>query len=285
MPKIFEVYNFALKEGREFNILSSDLRVLISFDMGFASPIDTLLYKDKEMNEPQIKVFKSQFERLKKGEPVEYIINEATFLDLKLYVDKNVLIPRMETSELIANISERIYDYFDPRNYLVVADVGTGSGAIAISLKHIYKNWLVSASDISSNAIEIARKNAARYDLPISFYKGDSLQPFIDRNMNLDIIVSNPPYIVNRKEVQPSVSSYEPASALYLDFSSSVYEKILSNVSKVKKGSLLIIFEIGYDLKDYIQDLSNKYLNRYEYKIEFLKDLNGLDRFAFIFLE
>ncbi|HAS55921.1 MAG TPA: hypothetical protein DCR94_01415, partial [Firmicutes bacterium] len=59
----------------------------------------------------------------------------------------------------------------------------------------------------------------------------------------------------------------------------------LSNVSKVKKGSLLIVFEIGYDLKEYIQDLSNKYLNKYEYKIEFIKDLNGLDRFAFIFLE
>lgn len=285
MKKIYEVYLEALKLCEPYHILSSDLRVLLAFDMGFASPIDTLYYKDKEMNEEQIALFNSQVERLKNNEPVEYIINEANFLDLKLYVDRNVLIPRMETTELIANLSEKIYDYFDPRNYLVVADIGTGSGAIACSIKNMYKNWLVSASDISSPALEVAKKNAEKYSLPISFYKGDSLKPYIERNMNLDIIISNPPYIVNKKDVQPSVSFFEPASALYLDFSSSVYEKILADVNKVKKGSLLIVFEIGYDLKEYIEDLCKKYLGNYSYKLEFIKDLNDLDRFAFIFLE
>lgn len=285
MKKIYEVYLEALKLCEPYNILSSDLRVLLAFDMGFATPIDTLYYKDKEMSDSQIALFNSQVERLKNNEPVEYIINEATFLDLKLYVDRNVLIPRMETTELIANLSEKIYDYFDPRNYLVVADIGTGSGAIACSLKSMFKNWLVSASDISLPALEVAKKNAEKYSLPISFYQGDSLEPYIERNMNLDIIVSNPPYIVNKKDVQPSVSFFEPHLALYLDFASSVYEKILSNVGKVKKGSLLIVFEIGYDLKDYIDELCKKYLTSYAYKLEFIKDLNELDRFAFIFLE
>ena len=81
MKKVYEVYLEALKLCEPYHILSSDLRVLLAFDMGFASPIDTLYYKDKEMSEEQIALFNSQVERLKNNEPVEYIINEANFLE------------------------------------------------------------------------------------------------------------------------------------------------------------------------------------------------------------
>ena len=99
--------------------------------------------------------------------------------------------------------------------------------------------------------------------------------------MNLDIIVSNPPYILNKDEVQDSVKNYEPSSALYLDKAHSVYEDIFSKYKKVKKGSLLMCFEIGYDLKDYLIDLMQRYLEDYEY--EFIEDLNGLTRFLFVY--
>lgn len=279
MATVFEVYTKALNEGKPFGVLSSDLRILIAKDMGWSEPIDTLFHKDDEM--PAETLFLEQFERLKKGEPVEYIINEARFLQHRIYVDHRVLIPRMETQELISQISERITNYFDPRNWLVCADIGTGSGAIAIALKSMFSNWLLSASDVSESVLAVARQNVEQSGLRVQLLQGDALEPYIKENMNLDIIVSNPPYILNRDEVQDSVKNYEPALALYLDKENSVYEKIFRDLHKVKKGSILLCFEIGYDLKDYLEGLMKQYLKDYEY--EFVEDLNGLTRFLFVY--
>ena len=280
MPKIFEVYNKALQEGKDADVLSNDVRILIAQDNGFKEPIDTLFYRDSEMK--NLDLFEKQFKRLLQGEPVEYIAETASFLQFKLHVDRRVLIPRMETQELVAKISENISNWFDPRNFLVCADIGTGSGAIAIALKSLFPNWIVSASDTSKDALDVARGNAEKYNLPIHFYEGDSLEPYIKENMNLDIIVSNPPYILNAEEVQDSVKDFEPGSALWLDKENSVYEKIFRDVYKVKKGEMMLFFEIGYDLEDYLLSLMNKYLKDYDYSFE--KDLNGLTRFLFVHL-
>lgn len=279
MPKIYDVYLDAMNKGKEKGVLSGDIRMLIAYDMGFSAPIDTLLHKDEEMRE--IEKFNAQFARLLNNEPVEYIINEATFLQHKLYVDPRVLIPRMETQELVANLSEKILDYYDPRNYLVVADIGTGSGAIALALKAMFPNWIILASDLSPDALEVAKKNFDTYGERVTVLEGRSLEPFIEAKTNLDIIVSNPPYILNKEEVQESVKAFEPESALYLDTNASVYEDIFRDYQKVKKGSLLMAFEIGYDLKDYLTQLMAKYLRDYEF--EFVDDLNGLPRFLFVF--
>ena len=280
MPKIFEVYNKALQEGKDAGVLSNDVRILIAQDNGFKEPIDTLFYRDSEMK--NLDLFEKQFKRLLQGEPVEYIAETSSFLQFKLHVDRRVLIPRMETQELVAKISENISNWFDPRNFLVCADIGTGSGAIAIALKSLFPNWIVSASDTSKDALDVARGNAEKYNLPIHFYEGDSLEPYIKENMNLDIIVSNPPYILNAEEVQDSVKDFEPGSALWLDKENSVYEKIFRDVYKVKKGEMMLFFEIGYDLEDYLLSLMNKYLKDYDYSFE--KDLNGLTRFLFVHL-
>ncbi len=276
---VFEAYNQALAKGKDHGVLSADVRLLIAHEMGYPEPIDTLFHRDDEFT--AISQFESDFPRLLKGEPVEYIIQECKFLDHKLYVDERVLIPRMETQELVATITEEIDDYYDPRNFLVVADIGTGSGCIAVALKSIFKNWLVSASDASAKALEVAKKNFASYAPSIHAYLGKGLEPYIEANMALDIIVSNPPYILNKEEVQDSVKDYEPASALYLDKEDSIYEAIFRDYKKVKKGSLLMCFEIGYDLKDYLVGLMERYLTDYEY--EFKEDLNGLTRFLFVF--
>lgn len=276
---VFEAYNQALAKGKDHGVLSADVRLLIAHEMGYPEPIDTLFHRDDEFT--AISQFELDFPRLLKGEPVEYIIQECKFLDHKLYVDERVLIPRMETQELVATITEEIDDYYDPRNFLVVADIGTGSGCIAVALKSIFKNWLVSASDASAKALEVAKKNFASYAPSIHAYLGKGLEPYIEANMALDIIVSNPPYILNKEEVQDSVKDYEPASALYLNKEDSVYEAIFRDYKKVKKGSLLMCFEIGYDLKDYLVGLMEKYLTDYEY--EFKEDLSGLTRFLFVF--
>ena len=281
MPKVEEVYRLALEKGKPLGVMSNDIRLLLAYELNLPSPADVYLHFNDEI--PANSRFDERFARILQGEPLEYVINEAKFLKHRLYVDRRVLIPRGETEELIALISERIYDYYDPRNYLVVADIGTGSGCIAIALKNLAKNWLITASDISEDALEVARKNIADSGMNISTLQGRSLEPFIKANMNLDIIVSNPPYIKNKEEAQESVRLYEPASALWLEEGASVYEDIFRDYKKVKKGSLLMCFEIGYDLKDYLTSLMEKYLEKYEY--EFIEDLNGLTRFLFVFCE
>ena len=279
MPKIYEVYLNAMNQGKEHGVSSQDIRVLIAHEMGYAEPIDTLFHKDDEFT--KIQEFERDFAKLIQGMPVEYVINEATFLHTKLYVDQRVLIPRMETQELIANLSEKIMDYYDPRNYLVVADIGTGSGAILCALRSLFPNWLLVGSDVSKDALEVARKNIKDYNVNATLLEGKSLQPYIDAKMNLDIIISNPPYILNKEEVQDSVKDYEPEGALYLTPENNVYEDIFKNYKKVKKGSLLMAFEIGYDLEDMLTKMMKEYLEDYEY--EFIKDLNGLTRFLFVF--
>ena len=281
MPKVEEIYRLALEKGKPLGVMSNDIRLLLAYELNLPSPADVYLHFNDEI--PADSRFDERFARILQGEPLEYVINEAKFLKHRLYVDRRVLIPRGETEELIALISERIYDYYDPRNYLVVADIGTGSGCIAIALKSLAKNWLITASDISEDALEVARKNIADSGMNISTLQGRSLEPFIKANMNLDIIVSNPPYIKNKEEAQESVRLYEPASALWLEEGASVYEDIFRDYKKVKKGSLLMCFEIGYDLKDYLTSLMEKYLEKYEY--EFIEDLNGLTRFLFVFCE
>ena len=279
MPKIYEAYLNAMNQGKEHGVSSQDIRVLIAHEMGYAEPIDTLFHKDDEFT--KIQEFERDFAKLIQGMPVEYVINEATFLHTKLYVDQRVLIPRMETQELIANLSEKVVDYYDPRNYLVVADIGTGSGAILCALRSLFPNWLLVGSDVSKDALEVARKNIKDYNVNATLLEGKSLQPYIDAKMNLDIIISNPPYILNKEEVQDSVKDYEPEGAHYLTPENNVYEDIFKNYKKVKKGSLLMAFEIGYDLEDMLTKMMKEYLEDYEY--EFIKDLNGLTRFLFVF--
>ena len=281
MPKVKDVYQKAVSEGREFDVPSQDIRTLLAYLQNYSEPIDVILHGDDEVK--NLEVFQDRFERLKKNEPVEYVINQADFLGQKLYVDERVLIPRHETMELVSKITEVISSYYDPRNYLVAADIGTGSGCIALALKRFFPNWLLNASDVSEGALEVARKNFREAGVNINVLHGSSLKPYIEAKMNLDIIVSNPPYILNHDEVQDSVKDFEPSSALYLDKESSVYEEIFRDVYQVKKGSLFLAFEIGYDLKDYLESLMKQYLKDYEY--EFMEDLDERLRFLFVYLK
>lgn len=278
MPTISEAIKRAYAEVKSYGVYPVDLRLLVMHDEGLKEQMDVLLKQDQEMkNYP---LFLEQVERLKQDEPVEYIINEAQFLGHSLYVDSHVLIPRGETEELIAKLTEKIPNYFDPRNFLVCADVGTGSGAIAIAVKDAFPNWLLIASDISPDALAVAEKNFNASGLTVQTYLGDALDPFIAGKTALDVLICNPPYIAKKEDAQASVRKYEPASALWLDREASVYEKIFKDYKKVKKGALYMAFEISPDLVEWLKKLMAQYLNDYDY--EFEEDLNGLIRFLFI---
>ena len=215
--------------------------------------------------------------RLETGEPVQYIVGNVDFYGYELDVNKNVLIPRRETEELVEEVIKRSQEFVNP----TIIDIGTGSGAIAISLskelnKHVY------ASDISSEALGVAKQNSIKNNANITFLEGDMLKPFVERNIKVDIIVSNPPYIKEDEEIEDIVKNNEPHLALYarnngLEF----YESILKVAKLVLNDKFLIAFEIGCEQANDIKELAKKYLG--DVKVEIKKDLSSKDRMLFVY--
>ena len=167
--------------------------------------------------------------RLDNNEAVQYIVGNVNFYGYELDVNKNVLIPRRETEELVYEVINRSKNFNNP----VIIDVGTGSGAIAITLSKELKSH-VYASDISPDALIVAKKNCTKTKADITFYEGDMLKPYIDNNIKVDIIVSNPPYIKLDEEIEDVVKNNEPHLALYAqDNGLEYYKKILSRAKEI----------------------------------------------------
>ena len=281
MPSIGEAIKEMHALYKDKGVTAQDLRYLVMVNEDFNEPIDVLFAKDKEM--VHYALFKEQAKRLGNNEPVEYIVGTASFLGHNLKVNRDVLIPRGETEELVSLLSERISDFYNPKNYLVVGDIGTGSGCIPIGIHDNFPNWLLIASDISSDALEVAKTNFEKEGVHVQTLEGDALKPYIDNHINLDIIVANPPYILSKEDAQESVRDFEPASALWLIKGQSVYESIFHDYKKVKKGALTMFFEISPDLEGWLISLMEEYLEDYTYS--FHKDLNGDTRFLIVDLK
>ena len=218
----------------------------------------------------------SALERLEQGEPIQYIVGNVDFYHSNFKITKDVLIPRFETEELVDKTINYIKMYLkEPLN---IVDLGTGSGCIAISIKKEI-DCNMDAVDISKKALEIARMNAKENNVDINFYCGSFLEPL---NKKYDVIISNPPYISYDEEIMDVVKNNEPALALYADNNGlSCYEEILKNVSKYLSDKSIIAFEIGYKQGNTIKSMVEKYLPNARISIE--KDLQGKDRFIFIF--
>ena len=213
--------------------------------------------------------------RLNNGEPVQYIVGNVDFYGNILEVNKNVLIPRFETEELLSKTIEYIKKYFNKT--LDIVDLGTGSGCIAITLKKEL-DCNMDAVDISKSALEIAQKNAINNDVNINFYLGNMLEPL---NKKYDCIISNPPYISYDEKIMELVKNNEPHTALYADDNGLYfYKAILANASKYLKNKSIIAFEIGYEQGTAIKEISKKYFTNSTIKVE--KDMQGKDRFVFI---
>lgn len=215
--------------------------------------------------------------RLEEGEPVQYIVGNVDFYGYTLNVDKRVLIPRRETEELVEEVIIRSYSFDNP----TIIDVGTGSGAIAIALSKEL-NTKIYASDISSDALTVAKDNIKKTGANVELYQGDMLNPYIDNNIKVDILVSNPPYISEDEEIEDIVKNNEPSIALYAKTNGTeYYESILKNANKVLKDRYLIAFEIGSNQAQLVKELANKYLP--DAKVEIKKDLSKKDRNVFVY--
>ncbi|MCI5733382.1 MAG: peptide chain release factor N(5)-glutamine methyltransferase [Tenericutes bacterium] len=215
--------------------------------------------------------------RLDNNEAVQYIVGNVNFYGYELDVNKNVLIPRRETEELVYEVINRSKNFNNP----VIIDVGTGSGAIAITLSKELKSH-VYASDISPDALIVAKKNCTKTKADITFYEGDMLKPYIDNNIKVDIIVSNPPYIKLDEEIEDVVKNNEPHLALYAqDNGLEYYKKILSTAKEILNDKFLIAFEIGNTQANDIKNIVKKYFK--DVKVEVKKDLSDNDRMFFVY--
>lgn len=241
------------------------------------NPLELLTILDKEVDSDIEKIYKSSLEALKENKPIQYVIGNVNFYGLKFIVNKNVLIPRFETEELVEQVVEYTKDL--NKDKIKILELGCGSGAIGLTLKSILKDSEVTLTDISKDALEVAKLNANNLNLDVTFIESDWFS-----NVKLekyDIIVSNPPYIRTDEEIEEIVKNNEPSLALYggvdgLD----CYRKILANIKPYLNNKFLIAFEIGESQKEEIYDIVNKYLKDIE--ITCKKDLYGRNRMIFV---
>lgn len=212
--------------------------------------------------------------------PIQHIIGYSYFYGYKMKVSNKVLIPRPETEELVSYVLQTYDEVFEGAKVDLV-DVGTGSGAIAIALSLEEPNFSVVATDISEEALEVAKENAEANNAKVNFLQGDMLEPLINKGLKFDVLVSNPPYIPDDEYVEDIVKDNEPSVALFGGIDGMYfYNIILSNASKILKDKNIILFEHSYSKKKEMLELANKYFPNA--KSEVIKDLNGKDRFTII---
>lgn len=215
---------------------------------------------------------------LKQGLPVQYIVGNVNFYGLDFEVNRNVLIPRFETEELVENIIEYANEFFDKK--ISILDIGTGSGCIAITLSKLL-NTNVDALDISEPALEIARKNNLKNNTNVNFFQSDI---FSNVKNKYDLIVSNPPYIDYDEEIMDIVKNNEPNIALYAPNNGLYYyEQIVKNATKYLNNKSILAFEIGEKQGKKIKELVLNYIP--ESKVILKRDLQNRERFIFVFID
>lgn len=215
---------------------------------------------------------------IKENIPVQYIVGYSSFFGYEFNVNKDVLIPRFETEELVENILYH-YDDFFPNQKVKVVDIGTGSGCIGITLSLEEPNMEVTITDISEEALIVAKSNAIKFDADVEILQGNMLEPV--RGRKFDILVSNPPYIPQTEQVMSLVKDNEPNLALFggedgLMF----YRIILSQCNEILNEKAIIAFEHAFDKGEEMKKLALTYFP--EAKVEVLQDMQGLDRMTII---
>ncbi|MBQ1506512.1 MAG: peptide chain release factor N(5)-glutamine methyltransferase [Erysipelotrichales bacterium] len=280
MPTYREALRTATKEVENLGIYAESVQVLM---LEAANQSRNDLYRDynEEIPLDVYEEFRKGVERLKKDEPLAYILGYTWFYGRKIKVNEDVLIPRPETEELCANVLADIDEYF-PEGEIDAADVGTGSGEIAITLKLEEPRLRMIGTDISEDALKVARKNAEELGADVTFLQGDMLEPLIKAGKKFDVFISDPPYIPAEQKIDASVKEYEPHVALFGgDDGLKFYRAIFRDVKKILKDRFMLGFEIGYDQKDALMKLAQETFP--EDRVEVLKDIAGKDRMLFVY--
>ena len=275
-----EAYHEAIKKLKNPQIEEINVRMLLCDINGIESMSDFYIREDEKVKD--LRRFHELFDKFLKGHPIQYLMHTANFFGYDFYVDERVLIPRMESEEVIAFAIDKFKEYFGSQKPVIV-DVCCGSGCLGITLARALQATELYMSDISKDAVEVARKNLGIHKMEGKVYIGDSLQPIVKNEIKCDVLIANPPYILKKSDVDKSVLDYEPKISLFTNKRLYVYDQIMSNISKVAKKPFLAVFEIGYDIVAPLENMVNKYFHKCDY--EFRNDMNGNARMLSIYLK
>lgn len=251
---------------------SLDAQVLLAEVLG-VNRAYLLAHGDEVLAAQQAAAYARLVQRRAGGEPVAYLLGRRAFYDRDLIVTPAVLIPRPETELLL----EEALRFASQRPHLSAADIGTGSGALAVTFAAHMPQAAVYAIDISPQALEIARRNAEQQQVQVTFLEGDLLQPLIERGIKVDVLMANLPYIASGDLPGLAVSRYEPQLALDggpdgLD----LVRRLLVDVPQVCDEGTLVLLEIGADQGAAALALAQEVVNPQQAAV--LQDYAGLDR-------
>lgn len=231
-----------------------------------------LTHSDEPLTPAQAAQYEQWLVRRARHEPIQYITGEQEFYGLTFHVTPAVLIPRPETEHLVEAALARVPHDAPSR----IADIGTGSGAIAVALAHALPQTNVTALDLSSAALAVAQNNAQKLGVAdrIRFLESDLLQAV--RGEQFDIIVSNPPYVPESEILEPQVRDYEPATALYAGANGlDIYERLIPQAHAALKPEGWLLMEIGHGQRNALAALLKDWN-----EVSFIGDLQGIPRVA-----
>ena len=271
MPSNREAYFEALKLNVPKSVIEFSLQEVNGF-----SNLELTKNFDEEIRDYLF--FKDSIKRYIEGEMIEYIFNKTYFLSTPFFVNKDVLIPRQETEQLVIRTVDLIKEVFGQKQ-ITIADVCTGSGCIGISIAKALPNNNYLLTDISKEALRVAKNNTNLCpETNIECLQGDMLEPL--HKYRVDVIVCNPPYLQNIENIDERTWKQEPHLALLANPSTMFYETVLKEYKEVCNDKCLIAFEIGEDMRESLTRLVKLYCPVCTYFFE--NDIYGKTRFLFI---
>ena len=257
--------------------IHSDHAKLLLAELLHKNALELLNYLDYQVDEKTTKLYKEAVKALEEGKPLQYVIGYVNFYGNQFIVNENVLLPRYETEELVEktiNFSKKFFT-----KPVDIIDLGTGTGAIGLTLEKKLSTNSVDLVDISEKALEVTHQNCVKLNSKANLIHSDM---FENVDKKYDIIISNPPYIKTTEEIEAIVKNNEPSIALYAgEDGLDCYRKILKSIKSHMKDKCLVAFEIGMTQAENIKRIIAENLE--DVKVEVYKDLSERDRMIFIF--
>jgi release factor glutamine methyltransferase len=280
--KIYEALkwasSFLQKHGRDENVGEIALQHILE-----CNRTQLLINMREDLEDNRWVQFQEMIHKHIEGQPIQYLIGYEYFYGRKFFVNEEVLIPRPETEELVEGVLNRINKLWKKTEQLELVDVGTGSGAIAITLALENNQLTVHTVDIADESIQVAKRNALALNAEVNFIHNDLLNYFIDQNKRVDIVVSNPPYIPHEDwmGLDDVVKNHEPYRALVggkdgLDF----YRRFATDLPKVLNEKALVAFEVGVGQGEPVSAILKEAFPNADVEVVF--DINGKDRMVYM---
>lgn len=263
------------------NIGEESLQLLLCYLFNYESVTDLILHYDNDV--VLTKKHNRMLLRVLNGIPVQQVIKEAYFYNMKFYINKDVLIPRPETEELVFETLKEINNKFREDISINIFEFGVGSGAISLAIdKNLTKKHTIYGIDNSFKALRVANKNKKLHRSNVRFFYGNKLESILRITNKIQVFLSNPPYISNKNEVDQNVIKNEPNNALFIYPSYKYYEYILNNIDKYLDKKFIIVLEIGYDQKNIVESIFKRSTLSSISNLTIKKDINGKERIVII---